>query len=319
MLLRFLFVLLPFSLKAQTDTVKYYFDAEFSRCEKELAVISGFGVMQDGKLKFRACNMETGKTILDGWFTDTTLTLRYGTFTYYDVNGKKETEGDYVVNVEQGYWIVWEDGRVTDSVLFEEGNRAESVTLSYHPNFQLSRRYFIGKKGRTEETEWYPDGTLKRDFKINSNVGVDNRYYPNGRLKSMEHVKMGKVEWGQYYKEDGTELTKAERKQKDNPSSTNGARQINSAPSYPGGQAAFASFFQRNFKVPKSLQTENISESVTVTFYLDKAGYAYDIKVTGATNREVEIEVKTVFQRMPAWLMNGFTNGFGPITQVINL
>lgn len=94
--------------------------------------------------------------------------------------------------------------------------------------------------------------------------------------------------------------------------------EFTNGPSYPGGPAGFSSFFSRNFKPPQNYSAGEFPESVTVTFYLDKAGFAKNIQVSGTSNRDLEIEITTVFRRMAAWNMNGLKS-FGPITYTINL
>jgi len=307
---------------AQSDTITYYFDENLNLCEQKKAVITGKGIDHDGKFKFIAKYTKTNIPLFHGEFLDSTLTYKEGLFTYFNDAGRKESEGAFENNVETGYWLIWSGGELSDSILYANGKKLEHIAFS-HDNGQLATRVFINSRKNSSETiEWYtrePVRTIKSITSTEGTSGEELKYYPTGKLESVTLFESGKTKSQKFYKEDGTEMTKEEvSKNKKSPQeyATAAEAATRRIPTYPGGDNSFFDFFQRNFKAPKSLR--NNGQTVTVTFSLDKAGFAKDIRVSGSSDRDVEIEVMAVFRRMSAWNMNGFP-AFGPITYTLNL
>jgi antitoxin component YwqK of YwqJK toxin-antitoxin module len=308
-----IFLLLYSRLAAQSDTVFYYFDENLNACTQKEASIIGKGVTKKGKFDFIAIKTSTNIPLFTGIFSDSTLASKEGLFTYYDDAGKKESEGVYDKNVETGQWIIWKEGIVSDSILFEKGQNLEHIALGYHEGKLVSRTFIDARKNSTETIEWYTtekERVIKSKLTVKGENGEDIQYYNNGQIASITLLKGAKVLSEKRFNKDGIEITKGSGK-KNEPN-------INPAqpPTYPGGTAAFMDFFKRNFNAPKSLDLTG--QTVTISFMLDKAGFAYDIKVSGSSDRTVEIEVLSVVRKMSPWTMNGYPQ-YGPVTYHINL
>ncbi len=214
---------------------------------------------------------------------------------------------------------------MTDSILYEDGKDIMHVSFSYHPNGKLRERELNDSRTKTTElTLFYDDGIMERNTMWVNGTGNQVYYYQSGQVKKVERYKNKKIISADYFKQDGTAMTEKEARkiEEKNPPDYKKYIEENKTipgmpPSYPGGPAGFSSFFSRNFKPPQNNSSQPL-ESVTVTFYLDKAGFAKDIKVSGSSNRDLEIEIQTVFRRMSPWNMNGHES-YGPIKYTINL
>lgn len=301
---------------SQSDSVIYNLDSSLNVCNAKNAVITGIGIKEDNKLKLRAFYNENGLTYLEGWFTDSTLSVKHGPFVYYNNKGEKESEGFFVNNKKAGYWLMWSNGLIEDSILYRGGKIFERTSYAYFDSSKISNRTYRNLIGNIFiSTEWYRNGSIKSNLSTKDGTGVETKYYENRNIESVITFLEGSLAEIKLYKKDGTEIKDSDIARKRRNSSV---FEIPKGPSYPGGEAGFSSFFQRNFKPPKNFVSGMMPESVTVTFFLDKAGFAHDIKVTGASNRDLEIEIMTVFRRMAAWNMNGLP-GYGPINYTINL
>jgi antitoxin component YwqK of YwqJK toxin-antitoxin module len=298
----------------------YFFDSNAEICSKENAYYIAKGTKEKDTLRLSFHVEKTGILVMEATYTDSTLAVKNGFFALYSEEGKGiMKKGNFINNLEDGYWIEWNDGHLTDSVLFENGTDILRITYSYYKKGNLSGRILNDSRTKTSELSSYDeDGNLVRYSKWINGSGDQTYYYSNGQAKTIETFIDKKIISIKNYKKDGTEVVDTKSKKKGEKTEEVNNQMITGAPSYPGGPAGFQSFFSRNFKPPQSLGRDGFSELVTVTFYLDKSGFAYNIRITGASNRDVETEVLAVFRRMAAWTMNGHQS-FGPITYTISL
>lgn len=304
---------------SQNDTETYYLDRNQGLCVKDKAVFIAKGIQLNERFKLSYFILTTGKLIMEIMYTDLTLAIKDGLFTEYDENGQVKTKGNYANNKQEGYWIYWDQLHLTDSIFYEDGIDILSISYSYDQKDILNNRVLKDSKTKTLEiTSFGEKGNVARHTKWIDGTGDQVYYYPNGHVKTIEKYENKKIVATKYYKPDGTEVSAKEMKKNEEKIMAGFRNQAGGTPEYPGGSAGFFSFFNGNFKASSGQGQERFSETVTVTFYLDKAGFAYNIHVSGARNREVESEIFSVFRRMPAWKMYGHQS-FGPVTYTINI
>ncbi len=312
------FFAISFSKLYSQNNTSWYFDNDLNKCTKEKAVYVGSGTANGNKFKFSYYNIATNLVKLKGEFTDTTLLIKDGPFIYYDTAGKEEWKGIFINNKEEGYWEAYSAGYLTDSILFENGLDVITIKFIYHRTGKPASRLLIELRKKIREfTGWDPAGRLESAASWVDGDGERKSYNELGKISKIETYQKNKIVSTRYFKNDGTEYTKQELARILAPSPVINPAS-NMPPSYPGGWAGFNSFFNRNFKTPQSFGRDGFSDQVTVTFFLDKSGYAYDIRITGTTNREVETEIRTVFRRMSPWVMNGHKT-YGPINYTLNI
>src|SRR5262245_35485152 len=114
----FLFFYLPASVSFCQDSLIYFFDKDYKSSDAEKAVYVGIGVKEKGKIRFTNYNNKNSLVVFKGWFSDSTLSVRDGLFTFYDSTGLEANEGLYRNGKEEGYWITWRSGNV-DSILYQ--------------------------------------------------------------------------------------------------------------------------------------------------------------------------------------------------------
>lgn len=310
------FLLLYSHLAAQSDTLKYYFDKDMNIVSKESADFMAIGIKKNGKLHFTTYRHPAGRIIMKGYFLDSTLAVRDGLFTYYDSLGATESEGIYVNNAEEGYWVNWTENTV-DSTLYKKAISIHRITLTFQPgNRKPSSRTYRNISSLAGETmNWDTVGNLISKIIWDTGVEEHFRYHLNGQLKEYERKAVHEKPRSRYYSEDGKDITKQVLKERGKPE----AEKDNSVfaggegrPSFPGGRKSFFDFIQRNLRIPeRTAATGSTGEFLILSFMLNKSGYARDILVEGGLV-DMRIEAASILRRMPAWRMNGMDN-YGPI------
>lgn len=302
-------------ITAQSDTLSYYYDKDLNNCSKNTAYYYGRGIKENGKIRFAIYNRTNGNILFKGFFTDSSLQVKDGPFTYYDSEGLEGSEGVYVNDMEDGYWKEWRDGHLTDSILFNKGEEIARITFLYYENDSLESRVLNDSRTNTKEMTTYDDsGRLTRKAAWIDGTGDQVNYYTNGRIKSVEKYKKNIRESVTYFNEEGTEISEKEIKKEQETRMANLRKDLQTyTPEFPGGTKALHSYFERNFRPPSNMgQQATIVEFMNVQFYLDKKGYAYDIKVENSANFELLQAVQTLFRNMPPWNMKGLSS-FGPV------
>lgn len=91
----------------------------------------------------------------------------------------------------------------------------------------------------------------------------------------------------------------------------NGIHEVNTIeimPQFPGGEAAWAKFLQKNLRYPGQAQENNISGKVWVSFVIEKDGHLSDINVIRGVGYGLDDEAVRVLKLAPAW-KPGIQNG----------
>jgi len=91
----------------------------------------------------------------------------------------------------------------------------------------------------------------------------------------------------------------------------NGVHEISTIevmPQFPGGEAAWAKFLQKNLRYPGQAQENNISGKVWVSFVIEKDGHLSDIMVIRGVGYGLDDEAVRVLKLAPAW-KPGIQNG----------
>src|SRR5260221_14708483 len=94
----FRFFLLALSIEysstafCQSDSLIYFFDKDYNYCKKDDLIYIGFGIKENGKIKFISYVNLTGIPTIEGYYTDSTLAIKDGSFTFYDSLGYRVSE-----------------------------------------------------------------------------------------------------------------------------------------------------------------------------------------------------------------------------------
>jgi antitoxin component YwqK of YwqJK toxin-antitoxin module len=239
---------------SQNDTVTYYLDQNQRLCVKEKAVYVAKGAYENEKFKLSYFEFATGKLVSEIRYTDLTLAVKDGLFAEYDEEGHVLTKGIYVNNKEEGCWLRWNRGHLIDSIIFENGMSVFSLSFSYNQDEILESRILNDSRTKTLEiTSYDVDGNLSRNTKWIGGTGDQIYYYPNGQVKTIEKYKDKKIVSIEHYLPDGTKISEKEFKKQQEKIMADFRKQMEEkSPSFPGGNAGFRSFFEKNFRTPQS-------------------------------------------------------------------
>ncbi|MEZ4756242.1 MAG: energy transducer TonB [Flavobacteriales bacterium] len=95
---------LPFGAQAQSEERQYLSEVLASTTRKNAAFYRTVVSEQDGLVLARTFSME-GTLKAEGTFTDKSLQVEHGAFTFYHANGKVESKGQYVMGHKSGVWL----------------------------------------------------------------------------------------------------------------------------------------------------------------------------------------------------------------------
>jgi len=76
---------------------------------------------------------------------------------------------------------------------------------------------------------------------------------------------------------------------------------VESAPEFPGGEAAFYEFLRKNVKYPDMAKAAGISGKVYITFVVEKDGSITDVRLLRGIGGGCDEEALRVISNMPSW------------------
>ncbi len=125
-------------VQAQTQ-YSYYFDKDLNlEAKPSKAIFLGIGAYQNGLFELKVFDKRDKKLLIIEHFTDSSLAQSNGLFVNYSASGNKETEGMYKMGRKDGLWKQWNwNGLVTDSALFNDGNKIADAKYTYYPSGKL--------------------------------------------------------------------------------------------------------------------------------------------------------------------------------------
>ncbi len=83
---------------------------------------------------------------------------------------------------------------------------------------------------------------------------------------------------------------------------------VEEQPSFPGGEAAFSKFLDKNLEYPKEARKNKIEGTVWLSFIIDKEGKISNVTVQRGIGGGCDEEAKRVIEMMPPWIP-GKANG----------
>jgi antitoxin component YwqK of YwqJK toxin-antitoxin module len=268
-----LFICLYFSafstLLAQQYKYVYYFDKELNSCKQSKSAITGKGYLDNGYFKLDYFSNETSNLLLSVHYTDSTLNLMQGLFQSYYQGTLLEKEGNYVKDEKHGVWQQWnEKGQKTDSSIYDNGVRTVHATFSYHKNGALSYFDITDSLQNTLQGGAFSEkGVLNYEKRFIGEIGILKYYDSSG-------VRIDSV------------FTREEIEA-----------------SYPGGDAAWKLYLQRNLNVniPITNGAPAGYHTVIIKFVVAKDGSLKDIVAETFRGYGMELEVIRIIKKSARW------------------
>jgi antitoxin component YwqK of YwqJK toxin-antitoxin module len=316
-----IFLFLYSRLAAQSDTTFYNFDENLEEVAAKKATYTAKGWLENGKTRMIYYEKATGLPLMEGYYLDKNRKVKDGLFIYYDEKGNEGIKGIFVQGKEDGYWLYWTKGYLTDSVLFDNGKDLVRTSYTFYDNGLLKSR--ISNDSRNKSTEIMlidANGNLERLTKWVQGTGDQTYYYPNGKIRSIEHYKDKVLSSIDYFHADGTPLSKKDsKKEKENQTENSWKKIRDGSPIFPGGEVGFREQFQKHFRTPPGVANDiRNAVLIRIMFDLDKDGRAINIRLMESATIELNRSVEMAFRNMPAWDMKGLLS-YGPIQYTISI
>jgi antitoxin component YwqK of YwqJK toxin-antitoxin module len=225
--MKYLFLILPFFVLAQTPQVDYYDDGTIYATYflKDKTVDSTFVVYyKNGRIKakgqYKKCEYETNFTSIyrygcgvGRYFDEEKKILNgksHGKWTYFYEDGTLESVSNYHCGIEQGSFIYYHpDGSINYSQFYHKGYLLTERDYYKNGVLNILKQYsyeYLEKEDHFQitlvETEFREDSTVKSiketiDYEEDDAKGIYKEYYPNGFLKMTEEL-LGDFRHGVY-------------------------------------------------------------------------------------------------------------------------
>lgn len=159
-----------------------------------------------------------------------------------------------------------------------------------------------------EDFNYDAEGLPVKKTRYEGDNGVVD-FYTDGYLFQRSFVHKGKEDKMILYNPDGSEMSKQDRKkwERDQEKLLEEKREKYRArlPEFPGGDAAFYRYIEKNVRWPSSW-TSKPSDEIQFMFLLNKDGKVTDVKLLNTTNSELIDAITNVLKQMPAFNMKGY-------------
>ena len=145
-----LFFFITYHANSQ-DTIITYFDSKWEKCKENNASYYRKAYKTDQKSWIVNDYYLNGQLQMTGRFTKRNAKIKHGHFIYYNENGQKKSEGNFIDDYKMGRWTTWhENGNIDSEGEFENGKR-ENTWYWYFENGQISAKE---KYLADEKIEW---------------------------------------------------------------------------------------------------------------------------------------------------------------------
>lgn len=186
--------------QAPADTVVYYMNSKWAKCEEHLATYFRQAYKDGDVWCVKDFYLSTRTIQMKGYFSqykNDDFSIENGMFYYYHSNGKIKAKVRCVKGKKEGLYKSYDStGLITDSAYYKNDMPCKF-------GFKWDDGILIGKavyndtgSGAGEEWVYYKNGILSDYWKFCSGYLMDSvslHYYPNGNLSCKEYFDRGKL------------------------------------------------------------------------------------------------------------------------------
>ena len=264
-----LFLVLSFCFVNGQDKRTDYFNIEWKKCSKELAVYYRKVYQDSSKMWIVKDYYMNGVLQMEGKFSDRKLKTQQGTAVYYHFNGRISSTGQFLDNKKIGFWKdYFSNGNLTAEGNMLNGEN-DSVWTYYHLNGAImGKKNFINGKAEGESKWYYESGSI-----------CEIAIYEHDEI-------MSKIN----YDENGSVVESVEE---------------DCDVEYLGGNDKMMILLRENLQYPYDLQLKGIQGIVLFHFIVRKDGSIDNLQFKKSDESLFNIEALRVFrlikQMKPAW------------------
>lgn len=173
-----LVLLIPGILRAQTFSIRTYYDNDSTHLKEIISLRSSDSTLHGPYRSYH----QNGAPLASGYYNET---IPDSLWTYYFQNGRKKAEGHFVNGKQTGTWTYfYESGNKKGEGYVENGIK-NGFWTNYYENGQVKNEgsYWSDEKNGIWNY-FYEDGTLKAQAYFENGKGNYKEFYTNGSLRS---------------------------------------------------------------------------------------------------------------------------------------
>ncbi|MFT3908390.1 MAG: energy transducer TonB [Ferruginibacter sp.] len=257
------------TVTAQSYTSVYYLDNNLTSTTQGNAFFIGKGIPDSGLFRVDYFYQADGKPLMSIHFTDSSLSNMTGFFRSFYENGKKENEGWYKNNVENGVWFKWDSsGFKKDSSVYVNGKVTAKALYRYDETGKLATCIFEDSLTKKEKYSFYKAGVITYEVEY---AGTDDgilKIYENDSVKTIAVSKKDRVE-----------------------------------ASFPGGDQGYRSYLVKNLDsdLPVSLGVRDGTYKVIVSFIVNTDGSISNVVAETNFGFGMEAAAVKLIKNCPRW------------------
>jgi len=226
-----------------------------------------------------------------GWYKDPAFKIKDGLFEEFYQNGKIASTSAYVNNKKEGaFRSFYEDGKPNEITVYLNDVPVDSA-WEYHVDGSIKFRGFFDKTGNGSASEYYKGGKEKLSGKIMAGKRDGTwMVYDEAGLKVMEvNFMADSVAKTTCFSADGKTIAK-------------GDCVFEQPAAFPGGEANWTKFLQKNLRYPNDAFKKEIQGIVRVQFIVDKDGSVKELSILTTPDKSLSNEVLRLMKQSPKWL-----------------
>ena len=319
------------TINAQPFAKTYYYNQYFEPSDSGSAKFTGLLKQEDQKWKFTVVNTTDHTILMVGSYLDSAMKIKDGLLEFWYENKIRKNEEYYTNGNPNGLWRLWDEkGRLIDSSLFADGKLQLKTSYTFYLNDSISMHLFKDLNAKRTFAQYYYDsgGPMSQVEFLNGKEIDKKAYYKGGQLKNhFKNNEKGKQIFAKRFTEDGKEIPEQEylhqqkelQRQLEKEIRTFAETAAKNIPQFNGGKIGFQTYLTQNLKIPERILKENIYfDEITVKFYLNEFGKAYNILIDGVNDSDLKNVIERFFETAPKWDMKGLKT-YGPLTYKIKM
>lgn len=279
-----LFLLYPyFAMAHKGDTLEYYFDYFWQKCNVEKAHFYRMVYKEDAMWRVKDFYLKEGTLQNTGLFSNKNFDTGWGMHYWYHPNGKLSEKGRYIAGKKDGVWKTYAfDGALVDSGFFRN-DTGYNVHFAWFADGNLRKRGIFDKDGAGLETTYFKNGKVNYIAKYIAGNVPDSTwvyYYPSGEVSCMVYYKSGKETGYKCFRPDGK-----------------------SEPCYDGmrfsNDKQLADAFQRLKRKLYLMHFRDFtSDDLGIRLCFDENGASRDLKIVHEMHPSIDTAVLNTFEKM---------------------
>ena len=189
----FAFIICVLNFASAQDTLISYYNKDWTKITDKNQASYYRKAVFDGKSLWTTYDyFMNNKIQMIGTYKDKKLLIKQGHFIFYYENGKKQSEGDFENNKNEGQWTYWfENGQKKSEGKFEKDLR-QSTWIYWHENGQKkSEGLYVNNNEEAKWFFWFDSGEKSAEGKYLKGVkdATWQYLYKTGQIETEEVYK----------------------------------------------------------------------------------------------------------------------------------